>query len=92
MNNKNRVIRSLLILEMVVFMYLYVCGNNGLQLLSAQTKQLHELEHTIHSLELEIRNIESDIQEWHVYDFHKEKIAREQLQMARKRDKLFYIG
>jgi len=29
---------------------------------------------------------------WQTDDFFKEKVAREQLQMARKGDELFYIG
>ena len=42
-------------------------------------------------LQQEVKTIQEDIDLWKTDDFYKEKIAREQLQMARKGDKLFYI-
>jgi hypothetical protein len=40
----------------------------------------------------EIEQLEQEIYAWQTDDFYKEKVAREQLQMARKGDELFYIG
>lgn len=86
------VVRVLLLVELIVLVHIYIFGKNGLCLLETQKKHLYDLEHTIDDLQKEVDSLEHDIHEWKVNDFHKEKIAREQLQMARKDDKLFYIG
>jgi len=85
-------IRTVLILEMGAFAHMYVFGKNGLQVLHVQKKQLQELQKTVDQLQKDVSFVEEDISAWEMHDFYKEKIAREQLQMARKGDKLFYIG
>lgn len=91
-NVKRLLMRILLCVEMCIFGYLYVCGKNGLQLLTHKKQELVHLENQCAALQQDISLLQSDIYAWQTNDFYKEKIAREQLQMARKDDKLFYVG
>ena len=92
MKLKQMVMRILLLAEMALFTHMYVFGKSGLQLLRVQKIQLTELSITVAQLQKEVGVLESEMNEWEIHDFYKEKVAREQLQMARKGDKLFYIG
>lgn len=89
---KKIAMRLCLMLEMVAFGYVYVCGKNGLQSLRKQKNVVVELKKNIAQLNGEVEVLEHEIHAWNSDDFYKEKIAREQLQMARKGDELFYIG
>lgn len=84
--------RLFLVLEMTTFGYLYFFGNNGIQILNKQCAGVVDLERNIGQLKNEIEHIEQEMYAWQTDDFYKEKVAREQLQMARKGDELFYIG
>ena len=92
MNFKKIFMRFILCAEMCAFGYLYLCGKNGLQKLQEQKNETAVLQEHMAQLLKEIDILSSDIYVWQTDDFYKEKIAREQLQMARKGDKLFYIG
>lgn len=89
---KKIVMRLFLIVEMAAFGYLYVCGKNGIQILQKQKAAVADLQTNVVQLKKEIDQLEGEIYAWQTDDFYKEKIAREQLQMARKGDELFYIG
>jgi cell division protein FtsB len=84
--------RLFLVLEMFAFGYVYVCGKNGLQSLHKHKSAVVDLKKNIMQLDQEVASLEKEIYVWQSDDFYKEKIAREQLQMARKGDELFYIG
>ena len=92
MRVKKIIVRFILCIEMCVFCHLYLFGKNGLQLLQKQKADLSLLEREIARLQKDTELLETDMYVWQTNDFYKEKIAREQLQMARKGDKLFYIG
>lgn len=89
---KKVMMRLFLIAEMITFGYIYVCGKNGLQALYNHQNMVIDLKKDITSLDGEVALLEKEIEVWQSDDFYKEKIAREQLQMARKSDELFYIG
>lgn len=84
--------KVLLLLEMAVFGHIYFFGNNGIKVLQEQKNGVIELKHAITQLDDEVAQLEKEIYAWQTDDFYKEKVAREQLQMARKGDELFYIG
>lgn len=92
MRIKQIAIRVLLAIEMIVFGYVYMYGKNGMQVLHKQKKVVAQLQSTVDQLKKEIAVVESEIELWQTDDFYKEKVAREQLQMARKGDEIFYIG
>ncbi len=84
--------RIVLFTEMMAFGYFYLFGSNGISMLHHQIDVVVGLEKNITQLKNEVTQLEEEIYKWETDDFYKEKIAREQLQMARKGDELFYIG
>lgn len=89
---KKIAMRLFLVLEMFAFGYVYVCGKNGLQSLRKHKITVTDLKKNIVQLNQEVASLEHEIHVWQSDDFYKEKVAREQLQMARRGDELFYIG
>lgn len=89
---KKMLMKVLLVCEMAVFGHIYFFGSNGITSLQAQKKVVEDLKSDIMILNGEIAQLEKEIFAWQTDDFYKEKVAREQLQMARKGDELFYIG
>ena len=81
-----------LLAEMLAFAHIYFFGNNGIQALQQQKNVVEDLKKDIIELNKEVEQLEKEIYAWNTNDFYKEKVAREQLQMARKGDELFYIG
>ncbi len=89
---KRMVLRVALLAEMCAFGYVYVYGKNGFQSLQQQRLVVVDLGKNIAKLNDEVIRLEKEMYVWQTDDFYKEKVAREQLQMARKGDELFYIG
>ena len=89
---KRMMLRLFLLLEVVVFGYIYLFGNNGLHILTQRRQEALVLEQEIQQLACQIEVFEAEIDEWDANDFYKEKIAREQLQMARKDDEIYYVS
>ena len=89
---KKIAMRLFLLGEMAAFGYFYMAGKNGLQSLHKQRGIVVDLKKNITHLNDEVAHLQQEINVWQSDDFYKEKIAREQLQMARKGDELFYIG
>ena len=89
---KRRFLRIFLVLEVIVFAGFYVLGPHGLR---AQRKLEHEnteLKNETELLKQELHSLSNTIAQWHAHPFFKEKIAREQLQMARKGDQIYYVS
>jgi len=86
---KRVVLRLFLLLEVVVFGHIYLFGNNGLHSLTKLRQGIKLIEQETHQLAREVESLEIEIEEWESNDFYKEKIAREQLQMARKNDEIY---
>jgi cell division protein FtsB len=92
MRIKPMLMKILLGAEMIAFGHIYFFGSNGIQMLQTQKNVVEDLKKDILVLDTEIAQLEKEIYAWQTDDFYKEKVAREQLQMARKGDELFYIG
>lgn len=78
-------------IEIVVMLFLYLFGSQGLPAFLRVRHENSMLVHEIDVLEHEIKDLETTIYAFNTHSFFKEKIAREQLQMARQDDHLFYI-
>ena len=89
---KKLFMKTALLLEMIAFGHIYLFGNNGIQAYRDQKNVVEDLKKDILVLDNEIAQLQKEIYAWQNDDFYKEKVAREQLQMARKGDELFYIG
>lgn len=78
-------------IEVLLFAGLYIRGPQGI----VKLHEIHGEEVTIctgvDQLRQEVVTLKQDIEAWHKHPFHKEKIAREQLQMARPDDEVFYL-
>jgi len=66
-------------------------GSHGMHTLHAVQKETLSLQDEIVTLEREVAMLECDITQWHEDAFCKEKMAREQLQMARCEEMIYYI-
>ena len=72
MRLKQLCMRLLLIVEMAGFGYLYICGNNGMQVLGKQRAVVLDVEKQIAQLKDEIEHLKADIYAWQTDDFYKE--------------------
>lgn len=88
---KKTILKKLFILEIIIFIGVYVFGENGYKNISEVNLENQKLLSEIVVLKNEIKVIEKEIQEWQVTDFYKEKFARERLQMAKQGDEIYFI-
>ena len=88
---KRILLQLLLITEGSIFVYVYLYGNNGVYALQQLCNENKQLEQKIDQLSQEVTELEHEIIAWEINDFYKEKVAREQLQMSRKDDEIYYI-
>jgi cell division protein FtsB len=87
-----KVVAGLLVGELLVFVVMYVAGGQGLRAVHALQHENQELYAELVLLKKDVDALEVSLKEWHEKDFYKEKIAREQLQMARAGDTVYYIS
>jgi len=79
------------VVEVMVFVGVYLFGGNGVQYLRRLKHENQLLKNEIVQLESEVKLIEQQIVAWKADDFYKEKVAREKLQMAKKSDEIYFI-
>lgn len=78
-------------IEIVMFAGFYMRGPHGLQALEGMRGECTAIHHDVEALRQEVATLQHEIDQWEQHPFHKEKIAREQLQMARTDDEVFYL-
>ena len=88
---KRMLLQLLLVAEGSVFIYVYLHGNNGVYALKFLCNENKKIKQKIDLLSHQVARLKHEITEWKTNDFYKEKIAREQLQMSRKNDEIYYI-
>ena len=88
---KRTMLRVFFAIEVCVFVGVYLFGPGGLQTMVRLENENKELDGQINELRTEVQSWEHKIALWQSDDFYKEKIAREQLQMARSGDQIFYM-
>lgn len=74
------------------FVYLFMYGNKGWVALSVLKKEVEIIATSVADKKAKISILEQEMNEWTHDSFYKEKVAREQLQMARAGDEVFYIN
>jgi cell division protein FtsB len=89
--NKKMVLRKLLVLEIVIFMGYYLFGFQGLHSIQCLKTENSNLEEKIFQERTQIDQLNVQIVQWDATLFFKEKIAREQLQMAKEGDEIYYL-
>ena len=84
-------LRIFFIVEIVIFVGIYFFSAQGLRVLQGMEKENEQVYQKITYLEKEIAVLEEEITEWERSSFYKEKIAREQLQMAKQGDEVYFL-
>ncbi len=93
MINFNRsVIYFAFTLELVCFVGLFMFGPNGVAKISTMQQQNKQIEQEINEYKIELTQLEKQIDDWYQNSFLKEKIAREELQMARDGDEIYLVS
>jgi len=87
---KQMVLRLFFVLEIFVFVWMYLFGAQGVSALHALQEENYILEHQIQDMRADLHKLDQYIAMWEHEPFYKEKIAREQLQMVRRGDTIYY--
>ena len=77
--------------EITAFLYFYVHGSQGLVVVTMLKNQTADIVSTISMLHQECDQLERQRMRWDQCAYFKEKIAREQLQMARSDEHVYYL-
>lgn len=86
-----KTVRFCLCVELLIFGYGYFFGDHGLFARFKIEGEQERIIVSISQLKDEIAQLEKKSEEWLKYPFYQEKIAREQLHMARKDDEIFFL-
>jgi cell division protein FtsB len=92
MTFKQKLLRIFFALEILIFTGLYMFGSQGLQATHALARECSAIEQTIARVRLDIKGLKTEIVACESDALHKERIAREQLQMARVGDTVYFIN
>ena len=89
---KQHVGRFFLCGEIIIFTGFYLFGTNGIISLRHMKKEIALLDQQILDLKGDVTHLQSTIALQKKHPFFQEKIAREQLQMARAEDEIYLIN
>jgi cell division protein FtsB len=89
--SKSWISRIFLCCELLIFLSVYFCGVDGRPKVHKLCAENNKLDEEIAVLSKEIAAIENEELAWNTDPFYKEKVAREQLQMACVDDEIFFI-
>lgn len=88
---KKIVSRVLVTLEALIFLAFYCWGSEGVASLNKLRSENNNLSVAINELAAEVASLENELTRFVKDPFYKEKIAREQLQMAYKNEEILLI-
>lgn len=89
---KRAFLRIFFAFEVLLFLWTYFFGAHGIYVLRQAGRENKRLTHEINLFKHEIEQFEDILARWERYPFFKEKHAREQLQMARETDEIYYLS
>lgn len=78
-------------IEIIIVAVFYIQGNHGFNSVKQLKQELSIINEQRSALLNQIHGIEREIAAWQNCSFYKEKAAREQLQMARIDETIYYI-
>lgn len=91
MKSTYNLVHYLLYSELLLLGIFYVWSPHGVQAITKLQREQQEVVAHVERLKKDIASLEHEIVEWESDAFYKEKIAREQLQMARRSDVVYYL-
>lgn len=89
-NFKKILMRSFFIAELLFFSMAYLFGKHGIRKIRQLRRENYMLDRTIAELSKEVAYLKNECNAWQNDPFYKEKIAREQLQMIKPGEELYY--
>ena len=81
--------RSALVFEFLLFFYFYLFGSYGLKSIKIYQNDIKILQDKILNIEIDIKNIKDQLDDLNNFPYYKEKVARDELQMALKTDEIY---
>ncbi len=91
MRAKQKLLRVIFALEIVGFAFVYYFGTHGMVALQQLQDEYTVINHDVMEQRTEIALLETEIANWQSDSFYKEKVAREQLQMARSGEQIYFL-
>lgn len=83
-------IQYFLLFEVAIFLIIFVFGQDGLIHIYDLKAQVAIVKNDIILVQNDINILKKRIEDWQLYPFYKEKLAREQLHMANCHDLIIY--
>lgn len=84
-------LRTILIVEVLIFAGFYFFGSHGLKALHQHQREAVELNKELEQLKGEVQELKTAIHEWTAFPWYREKIAREELQLAYPHEEIIMI-
>ncbi len=88
---KKRILRWVLVMEVLVAAIFFVFGKKGFIALHKQQQEQAVLQSSITQARQEVADLQQQISQWQTNDFYKEQFAREQLLMARPEEEIYVL-
>ncbi len=83
--------RVFFLIEILIFMFTFLFGSNGINVLIKTQQENNNLISEIFLLKNELQSITNQIEEFQKDPFYKEEIARTKLQLSNESDEIYYI-
>lgn len=88
----DKMVRLLVLLEGFIFTFIYLFGTHGIQEVVQCNRETKKLDDEITLMQQEIVGLEHQLVCWQKDSFYAEKIARQELQMARPDETIYMIS
>lgn len=88
---KQIILRTIFALEVVLFTSVYWFGAHGIVALQELQQEHATIVHEMEQYRIEIAALEQEVAAWQTEPFYAEKVAREQLQMARAQEEVYFL-
>ena len=89
---KRTSLRFLFGLEILLFCWVYLLGPHGIQILWCMRQENEQALCELNEISGQVKVLGDEIAAWGAHAFYKEKVAREQLQMARADDIVYLLS
>lgn len=89
---KQKIYLTLFMLEIIVLVYVYWFGKDGMHTLSTLSQEQKTIRQKNEKIAAQSERLKDKITQWQENDFFYEKVAREELNMSRKQDTIYYTS